>query len=299
MSIETFVKSLLPSIDKSTILEDAATTVEELKEYTLPPYIATIDAKLFTGDYRFQSDWMFRRNRDFKSRFRGTNSNLIEVVALTLGTVLKRTEFVQEALEKDLVHDLARDGISYPKATLVQLLELASFYSRYARRFLLMCYACEIPEFNKEISKEKPFSKIEVKQMEEQFGAFLSVTEIFSRSERDFNAALTSIPDMLVDLQDAQVTHAVAGTGNLNPMALGFISHVWNPIYHIRMAVANWQNTRCLAAKEEATALEYRLAQMRLALEGEQSAALEKRIEYTERRLMNLNLEIAKLEKVK
>lgn len=299
MSIESFVKTLLPSIDRSTVLEDAATTIEELRECTIPPYMATVEAKMFLGDYQFQSDWMAKRDKEYRTRFRNSSAGMVNTIAATLAVVLKRVEFSQSLLEKEMTHDLARDGITYPKATAVQILELGSFYSRYARRFLLMCYACEIPEFNSEISKERPFSNIEVKQLEEQFQSFLSVTEVFSRSDKDFSSAITSIPDMLVDLHDEAISHAVAGTGNLNPMALGFISHVWNPVYHIRMAIANWQDTRCKAAEEERKALEYRLVQLRMAMNGENNAAIEKQIAYTERRVMNLNLQIAKLEKVK
>lgn len=297
--IEKFVETLLPSINRSTIIEDANVVTEELRAYTLPSYVATLDAGLFSGDYQFKSDWMVRHQKQFSSRFRSSRGTVIESIAKVTEIVLARTEFVKDALEKELVHDLARDGITYPKATLLQLLDLSTFYSRYARRFLLMCYVCEIPEVNKEVSKDRPFSPIEVRQMEEQFQAFLSVMEVFHREEKQFVAALTSIPDMLVDLDNLEVSHQVAGTTNLNPMALGFIKHTWNPIYHIRIAVANWQNTRCLAAEAEHKALEYRLIQMRAALNGENNAALEKNIEYTEKRLNKLNADIAKLEKAR
>lgn len=300
MSIEKFVKTLLPSIDRSTILEDANATLDELNEHSIPPYLSTMEAKLFTSDSNFQSDWMYRRQKEFSARFRNSRFSVIEAIAATLPNVAKRMEFVVSALEKELPHDLAREGISYPKAALIQISELAMFVSRYSRRFLLLCYAVEIPEMSKEISRDKPFSRIELKQIEEQFQSFLSALEIFQRDDASFVKAIDSIPDMLVDLENIDLAHVVAnGSGNLNPLSLGFISHVWNPIYHIRIGAANWQNSRYLAAKEERKAIEYRLAQLRTLTEGEHNAALEKVIENTERRVMDLNAKIASMEKVK
>lgn len=300
MSIESFVKTLLPSIDRKVILEDANATLEELTEQTIPPYVSTMEARVFTSETEFQSDWMLRRQKEYSTRFRASRFNVVEAIANTLPIVAQRMEMVAGLLQKELPHDLARDGITYPKAALIQISELASFVSRYSRRFLLLCYAVEVPELSKEISRDKPFSRIELKQMEEQYQSFLSALEVFQRKDRDFHKAVESIPDMLVDLENIEIANEVAGgAGNLNPLALGFISHVWNPIYHIRIAVSNWQNNRYLAAKEERMAIEYRLVQLRQLNEGQHNGALEKQIEYSERRILDLNAKIAELEKVK
>lgn len=82
----------------------------------------------------------------------------------------------------------------------------------------------------------------------------------------------------------------------MDPYHFGLIPIKMNPIYHIRMAIAEWQVARYNAAIEEKRALEYRLLALKASSDGKKDAKLEEAIEYSEARLAKLNYKLATME---
>lgn len=299
MSVRKFVEMLLPSIDKAEIVEHAATTLGELSENVIPVYTATLSSGLFVKDFRAKSSWVAKREDQFRRRFRATQTTVIESTARALDKLLPRLEFVAAHLEKDLVNDLHRDGITYPKAIMLNLLDQASFFVSYARKLLLLYYIHEIPNYNKELREQSPFSKAEIKLMDEQYHAFLSLVEIFSRDENSFVNAFKEIPDVMVAMtdEDSFVDRSNYGDAVEPPAVVtGFLPPNWSPIFKLRMKMALLEDTRARSAEAEKQALEMRMVQLRRLLEGgEATAAQEKAIDNLDKRIADLNYKLAKM----
>ena len=97
----------------------------------------------------------------------------------------------------------------------------------------------------------------------------------------------------------SSVTDIVASVGasRVDPMNFGLIPIVLNPIYHVRMMIADWQVNRFKAADEERKLLEFKLLKMKMTDGGKRDANVDRQIEYTEGRLQKLNYKLMEMEK--
>jgi hypothetical protein len=80
-------------------------------------------------------------------------------------------------------------------------------------------------------------------------------------------------------------------------MRFGFINHRYNPIYHVRLAIAEWQAAKYHEAVEEQKSLELRLMHLKKQRSGQQDAALEKMIDVQEKRMLVITNEIIEMER--
>lgn len=298
MKLEQYVSALLPSLERDRILEDITITLDELREHTLPAYEAVLSENVFASTYRFKSPWVQSRQKEFErsvrtNRLRG---NMIEVTTAVLREQVARLEWIRGMIEKQFSSDVTRAGLTYPRAALLQLLEAITFVVKYSRRFLLCVYGFEIPSLFKSVSTGFPYSKADLKMIEDQFDGYCRLLGILARGNRELQQDIDAIPDIVVDVNAAQQTNSVVGVGKLDPLAMGVIPYAWNPIYHLRLAVAEWQVSRYEAAKNEKQALELRLIQLKMARDGNVDAAIEKNIERTEKRVQDLGYKLAQME---
>lgn len=296
MFIEKFVKAMVPSLQRNEILEDIDSTVTELSESTLPPYHAAFENGLFTETYRPKSRWLVNKQKMYKSSRVSKIPSIHNYIDAVLSTLPERLEWFRKHMESG-ENTIVSAGIDYQTANLMQFISAAAFVSRYARKFLLVTYASEMPEYFTKASRDLPYSKMEMRLLEDQFQGFMETLLIFSMPMAEMTKKLSAIPEFEVAEDSEELSH-VTGSANLEPILLGFIPYRWNPIYHVRMGIADWQHSRYLAAKDEKQALDLRLIAMKAAKEGggELPPSLEKQIEVTEKRVMNLNHKIAKME---
>ena len=69
-----------------------------------------------------------------------------------------------------------------------------------------------------------------------------------------------------------------------------------NPIYHIRIRIAEWQAAKYQEAKEERSMVELRLLSLKELKSGKDNARLEQQIEYNQERLSKLTAKIGRME---
>ncbi|MOA51277.1 hypothetical protein D3C78_1744100 [compost metagenome] len=98
---------------------------------------------------------------------------------------------------------------------------------------------------------------------------------------------------MVVAPDDVSTVEATVGATKTDPFHFGIIPVRLNPIYYVRMAIAEWQVNRYKAAVEEKRALEYRLLVLK---DGSKDAKIEQEIVYTEGRLQKLNKKLNDME---
>lgn len=292
MEILKFVNALVPSLERAKILEDISITESELAEQTIPAYRSTVDAKPFGNGLRdnwtrdFQKDW----NNSIQLKKRG--DNYVEDIYVILQELPARLEWVRKQITDHFSEDLSTRGITFPKANLLALLQAMGFAVKYSRKLLLATYGYEMPH-TKGVLKGQAFSKAELKMLDQQAMDFIRVMAILSR--QDLAKRVDDVPEVLVDVTDANGAVETHGA-QLDPLALGFLPYRWNPIYHIRLKIAEWQHSRTEAAKAERQAIELRLIALRNAKNGQNNPSVEKQIEYYDELLKDLNHKIAKME---
>lgn len=295
MKLHKFVAALSAKMDKSKILDDLDVTVQQLVDYTLPSYTATIGANVMTSGSGFKSLWLQKRNREFqtlaKTQLKG---NVIEQTMQLLMRCNERLAWIRTQLEKEA--DVTRDGLSYPTALLLQLYEATRFYITYSRKFLLLGYAYEAKAVGADTTDSMPFTKAEILEIEQQYPDFIRITNVFAKHGNNIPKLINSVPDVVVDAMDSRGVVGVMGEAKLDPLRLNFGAHRWNPIWWYQSWRAEAQHARYESAKSERQALEMRLLQMKMAQNGQKDAAAEKAIAYHEQRVKDLNYKISKWE---
>lgn len=296
MKLHQFVANLSSKLDKNKILEDVDITIQELTDHTLPSYQSTLGANLMTTGSGFKSLWLQKRNREFTQHAKtGLRGNVIEQTNQILVKCNERLVWIRSTLEKEA--DVTKDGLSYPKALLLQLFEATRFYVAYSRKFLLLGYAFEGKALGIDTTDGYPYTKAEILEIEQQFSDFMRISSVFVRHGNNIPKLINSVPDITVDVTGDRGTAGMVSETKLDPLRFNFGTHSWNPIWWAVSTIASMQHSRYESAKIEHQALELRLLQMKQAQNGQKDAAGEKAIAYHEQRLKDLNYKIVSWEK--
>lgn len=295
MNIKNFVSSLLPSFEKGRILEDLTLLKQELRDYTLPSYVTA--AQVFARKSpQAKSAQQFDKQFSAKVKVRGLSGHYLLVTKGVLERVSANFDMVEGLVQKTFSHDVAASGLTYLKANLIQYVEAMSFAVRYARKLLLWTLSEEDLHLRINGKMTGALTKAETDWLWANRETFSYCLNILGVQTKDLETTLKNIPDLVVVPEQVDVVRETIGDAKLDPMKFNLVGTVLNPIYHVRIAIAEWQVKRLKAAEQEALALEYRLLALRNQAEGKEDAKLDQLIEYTEGRLQKLNRQIAEME---
>ena len=295
MKLTQYISSLLPGFERSELLSDVRLLSKELVEITIPPFEA---AAPIYSKWKFQSkfaqDFAKEFDRNTKTEFRG---NYVEVLTGTLVRAQENLDVIERLIEKNFAQDIMRDGLTYMKANILQYLESITFLAKYSRKVLLLTHSSETNMREKRDDRAgKEMTPAERDWLQVNRASFFAVVNIVSGKPKDVETTLAGVPDIIINPDNAQNVLATVGARKLDPYHFGLIPIKMNPIYHIRMAIAEWQVARYNAAIEEKRALEYRLLALKASSDGKKDAKLEEAIEYSEARLAKLNYKLATME---
>lgn len=296
MELSKYIQSLLPSTERSTVLEDIGLTKEQIKEKVIPAYT---QAEHAFGKWKFKSEEMKDKAVVFGRNVHGLgNANMITTIANSFKPLLENLAEAEIMVRQVFSEEIAGGGVTYKKANLLQWIECASFVSRYALKFLNYFYICETAEFEEGgTSVKESLSPAEIEWVNQHFLAFCTGLRVTATKAGTVKKALDDIPDVVVTSDNVGTMTQTLGATKVDPFQLGFISVVWNPIYHVRMHIAKWQADRYRAAKEELALVQLRKINLEQSAAGKPDAKLQKEIKYMESRVEDLNFKIAEMEK--
>jgi len=296
MKIGNFLASLLPSFGKDQVLEDCRLTHGEIKNGTLPAYESA--APLFRG-WKFKSDKLKSQFAVF-SRVSGLSGNFVDAVLKGLKQTNENLDAVEEMISKTYNEDVAASGLTYLKANLLQFVESAGFVSKYARKYLDYIYALETSEVGDEESRSAAMEtmlKAHTDWLDANFLAFATAISITATPTNNLRKVLGNIPDIVVTADNAQTLSATLGQAKLDPLQFGLIPVWMNPIYHIGMAVAEWQAGRYKEWQEELRLIQLRKLNLERVSAGKHDAKIEKEIAWLSSRRDELSYKLQKMER--
>ncbi len=301
MNIVTFFKSLLPNFAKQTVLEDIRADRIILTTVVLPAYedaLRAFGSRKFVNE-SLQKDWEIYR-RSVKGAF---GSNTIMAIEKSLKPMLSKLDLIEELVEKDYTEDIEGTGITYYKAAVLQMLESIGFASDFAIKYLNYVYVIESAELNDSDEETKVIDELnaaivpaDVRFIHERFQDFCTVMDVLAKPTDKVKSEFEEIPDITVTAAGDKAVQATMGATKLDPFGHGFVPLVMNPIYHVRMQVAEWQHYRYEKAKQEKEALQLRKLRLERLEQGKHDPAIEKQIEYTQKRIEDLDAHIRKVE---
>ena len=290
MVILDYVSSLLPSVQRTRVEEDLRVLKEELNEATLPPY-KQLDGYFSEVPFRSTSvkdfDSLYQREVKPKRSFSGHYVSSLYKILTHTQTILST---IEETVMRSFGQQNATVSITYSKANQLRLIEILYFVYQYSRKLLLWTIHNEME--NAHAVYGKPLNNAESAWMFEHRRAFFNAVSTLQLKPEEVKWRLEAIPDLEVIPEEAKVAEQTQSMRKLDAFETHLIPIKLNPIYHIRMAVVEFQAARHQAAMEERKLLEYRLLALKDLRAGKTDARLEQQILYTENRLKKLNYKL-------
>lgn len=301
MKIMDYLKSLLPNFAKGTVLEDIRTNKLILTTVTLPAYQEALRAfggRKFVNE-SLQKDWEVYR-RTVKG---AAGSNFVVAVEKAIGNMLSTLDLVERLVEKDYNDDIEGVGVTYYKAAVLQMVESIGFAIDFANKYLNYIYVVEASELSADDETTELAEEInaaivpaEVRFLHERFVDFCTVMDTLSKPTEKLQADFQEIPDITITQAGDRAVQSTLGPNKLDPFRHGFVPLAMNPIYHIRMKIADYQHYRYEKAKADKDMLELRKLKLERMQHGKRDAAIDKQIEYTQQRIDTLADHVRKVE---
>lgn len=294
MSFFNYVTSLLPTFEKQRVMRDIENLRQSLVEFTLPPYNNAVD--LFDKNWKWASRDLDKLDRTFsrtvKTDFKG---NYIMIIQKTLNRVSDNMDTLENIVDKSFQDDIVGRVLTYQRATMLRYVEMIGFAIRYSNLLLRYTFAEEHTARGNDRSGD--ILPAERKWLQEKEKEFFEAMRVLSVTKKELVDNIEKVPNVEVTEDNEETIAATMGINRLNPMRMNLIAKDWNPIYHVRMAIADWQINRFKAQKEERRVLEYQLMRMKERLENDtDNAQLAAEIEAATNNLEKLNHSIKKME---
>lgn len=296
MKIIDYFRSLLPNFEKNRVTEDARVTYSSLENSSIQSYKEA--EKTFTS-FTFKSKKVKELIVVF-NRITGTagKNNIVISISRLLNKLLEQQESVRERIENVFEDTVLTDGMGCLKGNLIRVLEVTAFISDYSTRLLNYIIINETAEVTGDENYVKDnIVPAEEKYIQDNFVNFCTFLKYLAIDKEKFVKTLDTIPDVLLNKDNAGVIGGTYGESKLDPLLIcGFGPTVSNPIYKIRLVVAEWQLETYKERQELKKVLELRLLNLNLQLETTPNAQVEREIEVTQARVDKLTYHLRKME---
>lgn len=293
MDIAKYLQSIIPAFSRDQVQEDLEDIAKEIDTHVLPIYVTANNelgsGKLLSANATSFED-IFEKNVSFKYK-----GNHISAIYESMKNAKELTKLLQRLVDENFAIDITKAGFDLLRTNIMQLTEILSFTVRYARRHLNYIVLSEMGQY-KDLKIEDYFTAGERDWIKNGRMAFIKGIDIIHKPAGEIETKLKTIPSVLVTPETVDTTHGVFGKDKTDPLDLRFIPIVLNPIYHIRIRIAEWQAAKYQEAKEERSMVELRLLSLKELKSGKDNARLEQQIEYNQERLSKLTAKIGRME---
>lgn len=291
MFLDKFIQLLLPVFEKDRLISDLRVTHGEIVELK-GAYDA---ASKLLKNWKFKNSDVVDKMTMFKSVMK-TNDNLVVFINNHLDDVLKNIQQLENLAISSLGSTVSGKGLTYKQATIVKYCDAMFLMSKYSRKFLNWIYVLETSTFGSDAPITESISKHELKWIDNTFVDFCNALKSALMDPDKVVVNITDIPEIEVSSTDSESLKETVGENKLDPLKLGFIATKANPIYYVRMLVAEYQVRRYKEMKEEISLLQLRRLNLEKLNAGKGDANLERQIQYVESRAQRLSFEISKME---
>lgn len=298
MKLVDVVKAFLPHIDKNQVIEDLRVTSGELDNFVIPSYKHGVDFfktnKLKSTKSQSLSD-IFYRNFDMQGGSK--QPSVIGEVAKRLPFIKENTDYILKIAEELYERDIINEGLTAKKAVVLRAAGNLSFVSRFSIDLLNLLYVNEAIEVNAEIEESMQLSPASIKHVETNIAAFARLVSDYGIPNKKFSSIILETPDIIINSKTESAVRGLYNEQDIDRFSNVFKSgFTGNPIYHIRLVVAEWQSSRYKANKDKKKMLELRLLHLKLLNEKKNDAKLEQEIEYIQSRVDKISRYLTEVE---
>ena len=286
-----YVAGLLPQFGKSRLQEDIRLVSTELQTVTIPAYkqalpaLKNAESKKIT---ELQAKFRSVRNSD-------KNKPLVAAILEKLEELKPTIAFIERVVEDDFEVEVIVAGITLQKATVLRMLELATFISAFSLRLLNYLYILESAQRDSDTGyTAAQTNPHEIKLLESHIFEYSLALHALAQPEDKLDKTLKTIPDVLVNDRGQA---AVASMANADPLQVFNVQgFTYNPIYHVGLMVATWQGERYKRNKDLKAVLELRLLRLQRDKAQGHDPGIDKEIETLQSRIDRLTDSLNKVE---
>lgn len=207
---------------------------------------------------------------------------------------------LQESEIEDLIGEIVPksadlEAMDSRSAQLAIYIDTLGYFSSYARSLIVMeiDVACKA----KKTDMAPRLSVGDHADVQKGFPQFRAAFGFMSvQGKENIVKLIKETPDYVVSAADIDAMNATYGKSKSSPLAQGFISADWNPIFKIRSILNDRLIKRYHVAKEERQNLEYTIQVLKDNMEGQNNPELQTELEYHTGRLKRLKTELNKIE---
>lgn len=298
LSIVKFIKSLLPHVEKDQILEDLRITETELNNIVIPAYnnaAAFFSKDGFNSKEAKKIDQVIRRI--VKDNSYGRQPTFLHDFSIKLQKLQTNIPILITLINNEINRDVITEGISSRKAVLIRIAEKFSYISRYSLDILNLIYMYEALESKIDVSDEVTMSPAEVATAKASIENVSKLLQGYGVDTKTFEKTITISPDVILSKMDNSSVEAVYSDSEIDPLTSQLVvGFTGNPIYHVRLLIAEWQTKRYKANQEKKKVLELRLLHLQLLKEKETNPKLEQEIAYTQNRVAKIDRYLKEVE---
>jgi len=294
MKILKFIKVLLPSLQKRDVMEDMRITISDLENNIIPSYKVAAD---FFSTNPFKA----KETKELSNRFyKNLTSNgihkqrsMIGDIHLRLVNYLEILRDVQDTMESSLDEDILNEAMSIRKANLLKIESSGFFISRYSSELLNYIYTLEENNLSKDATSLPPKTVKYVNRLLTRYVYLLGDVGI---TLSEYKTIIAKIPDVIITEDNSSAIGSIYKESDIDPISSDGLNFIYNPIYHIRLTISQWQVNRYKEAKDKKKVLELRLLHIKTLKQGVEDAKLQKEIDYNQSRVDKLNRYISDVE---
>ena len=301
MNILTYIKNLVHHFGKNQVQKSCEIAIDSLKAHTIPAYVSA--SELFKINKIKNKETLsyvddYRRLVGLKN-----NATIIDSILDGLNKAVEVLEFVSSKSDSLYSEHESNVGLTFQKATYLQLASALTFANDFSRKFLNVVYILETENADKDSSLKDHITPIELSFVQSNFINFCTVMAVLKKDISKIEASVDSLPDAIVSDTSTKAFDSTLGEAKMDP--LGFrnftipinVSVSWNPFYMFAMMYADFQNASYKAAKEELQLLQLRKVNLEKINEKKPDARIQQEIQYLGTRVSGLNYEVSQLEK--
>lgn len=287
--------TMMPTFTKDTLVEEFEDVQKQLNTMNIP---------LLEGSLKYLSKYHFKSTLAEKmetSLFDGVkvkrHPNFMGGFLEICKRMRDQLPIIERLIDEHFELDISAHAMSLQRVNILQYLPVMNFILRYQRAFLNYAIGLDVNTESEGAGPVYDLIPADRDWLERHREAFVdSVMVVYNRGA-NLEKVFEEMPDMGIDPTNAKVVEQTQGS-KADPLGMGFIPLIINPIFHFRKMVMNYQVERYHLAKAEHDMLQRKLYNLRMIAEGRNDAKMQKEIRYTEeQRVRPLAQKIQKLEK--
>lgn len=294
-AISEFVQGLLPGLKKDTVLEDLRVSIDNIDKIVVP----SMDKVTAVLKDKFKSQALTDLNKAFNSAYKGKikGNNFLVIARDCLANIRANADYVDSQLQELLESTIVPDGLTSRKAVMIRSSKQIAFIADMTLDLANVALILETLEANGELSDDMELSKGTTIRVQRNIVRYAYALMDFSKDPKEFQKLFEGTRDLYVGGSNAKNVSAAATEPELDPFDSRLVQNVaYNPIYHLRIAVAQWQAKRYHAAKDKKKLLELRVLQLKAEQEKKSDPRILNEINYTQSRIDKIDRDLHETE---